>query len=110
MELFLRSKYSSSVTNVTRVALSGELAAWVAIVNRAPDFNETLCDGVTASRDQEATSSHLPSSIRTPTLFHLFLPSFSRLLLDAAPALFYRLSPTPNPAWTEDACLSFGGQ
>ena len=38
-------------------------------------------ESVTASRVQEGTSSHLPSSIRTPTLFHHFLPSFSTLVL-----------------------------
>ena len=57
-------------------------------------------ESVTASRVQEATSSHLPSSIRTPTLFHHFFPSFSTLLLARGPnvgCLVLPTLPTPHP-------------
>ena len=107
----------SCVTPVTRDLLSGELARVAHLgldcaQQKTPDFNETRCDGVTASRVQEATSSHLPSSIRTPTLFHHFLPSFSTLLL-AGPNVACLVLPTlphTHPCWTEDACPSLGGQ
>ena len=57
-------------------------------------------ESVTASRVQEGTSSHLPSSIRTPTLFHHFFPSFSTLLLAPGPnvgCLVLPTLPTPHP-------------